>query len=44
MSLFKGASRNVFRAAVAQRAAVPICGARRAASSSRMTIESQQKV
>lgn len=44
MSLFKGASRTVFRATTAQRAAASICGARRAASSSRMTMESQQKV
>jgi len=47
MSLFKGASRSLFRAAATNRAAAPISGARRAASSttsSRMTAESQQKL
>ncbi|PQE23959.1 putative glycine hydroxymethyltransferase protein [Rutstroemia sp. NJR-2017a WRK4] len=47
MSLFRGASRSLFRAAATNRAAAPISGARRAASttaSSRMTAESQQKL
>ncbi|KAF7866767.1 hypothetical protein EAF04_005609 [Stromatinia cepivora] len=44
MSLFKGASRTVLRAAATQRAATSICGARTVVTSSQMAIESQQKL